>query len=404
MTAVVIVGAGQAGSQVAASLRDKRFAGRIVLVGDEPGAPYQRPPLSKTYLTGQLASARLALRPMSFYDEHDIELIAGHAVSIDRERQRLWLASGRALEYTHLVLATGARNRELSVPGAQLDGVLGLRTMADADRIRGGLGTARDIVVIGGGFIGLEFAASAAKLGRAVTVVEASPRVMTRAVSPAVSEFYRALHERHGNRVLVGAGVAALHGTTKVSAVELADGAVLPADLVVVGIGVIPNTELAAEAGLAVDNGIVVDAHMRTSDPDVSAIGDCAAYPCRHAGRQVRLESVQNAIDHGRCLADRLTGTPEPYRSVPWFWSHQFDAKLQIAGMSAGYDEAILHGDPAVGAFSVFCFRSGRLVAVESVNRVPDHMAARRLLSAGRPLSQADVVDGFDVRRFAAAS
>jgi 3-phenylpropionate/trans-cinnamate dioxygenase ferredoxin reductase component len=398
LTTVVIVGAGQAGFQVAASLRDNEYPGRVVLVGDEPGVPYQRPPLSKAYLTGALTEDRLALRPRLFYDKRDIELIAGEAVGIDRDRHRLQLAGGSELEYGHLVLATGARNRELPVPGSRLDGVLGLRTRADADRLRDRIGKTRDVVVIGGGFIGLEFAASAARLGMTVTVVELADRLMRRAVSPAVSHHYRTLHERQGNRVLSGAAVAALHGNGSVTAVELTDGTILPADLVVVGIGVVPNTEVAAEAGLAVDNGIVVDEHMSTSDPDISAIGDCAVYPSKHAGGQVRLESVQNAVDHARCLAARLTGAAEPYASVPWFWSNQFDAKLQIAGIAAGYDEAVVHGDPTDGAFSVFCFREQRLVAVESVNRVPDHMAARRLLMAGGSLHPWELDEEFDLK------
>ncbi|WP_020667769.1 NAD(P)/FAD-dependent oxidoreductase [Amycolatopsis nigrescens] len=402
MRAAVIVGAGHAGFQAAASLRDKGYPHRVVLVGDEPGVPYQRPPLSKAYLTGTLPGDKLALRPRLFYDKHDIELVAGRAVAIDREHHRLRLAGGRSLPYGHLVLATGARNRRLPGPGGNLDGVLGLRTMADADRLRERLGTARDVVVIGGGFIGLEFAASAARLGVSVTVVELADRLMRRAVSPTVSQHYRVLHERQGNRVLSGVAVAGLHGTGHVTAVELADGTVLPADLVVVGIGVVPNTELAAEAGLAVDNGIVVDEHMSTSDPDISAIGDCAAYPSRHAGGQVRSESVQNAVDHARCLAARLTGAAEPYASVPWFWSNQFDARLQIAGIAAGHDEAVVHGRPDDGGFSVFCFRERRLVAVESVNRVPDHMAARRLFTAGGSLRPSDVGEDFDLRQHVA--
>jgi len=400
---VVIVGAGQAGFQVAASLRDKGFPGPVVLVGDEPGVPYQRPPLSKAYLTGAVPGDKLALRPKLFYDKHDIELMEGHAEMIDRTRHLLRLDDGRELSYAHLVLATGARNRELPVPGGGLDGVLGLRTRNDADRLRDRLGRARDVVVVGGGFIGLEFAASTAKLGVTVTVLEMADRLMRRAVSPAVSRHYRTLHERQGNRVLFGASVVGLHGSGKVTAVELADGTVLPADLVVVGIGVVPNTELAAATGLAVDNGVVVDEHMSTSDPDISAIGDCAVYPSKHTGGQVRLESVQNAVDHARCLAARLTGAAEPYESVPWFWSNQFDARLQIAGIAAGCDEAVVHGDPDDGSFSVFCFREQRLVAVESVNRAPDHMAARRLFSSGRSLHRSDLHPGFDFRQYATA-
>lgn len=403
MTDVVIVGAGQAGFQVAASLREQGHPGRVVLVGDEPGVPYQRPPLSKAYLSGALPGERLALRPQAFYDKHDIELVCGRAVGIDRDRRRVALADERELEYGHLVLATGTRNRELPVPGAKLDGVLGLRTREDADALRERIGGARNVVVIGGGFIGLEFAAAAAKLGLSVTVLEASDRLMRRAVSPAVSAHYRELHERQGTRVLSGASVVALHGGHEVTGVELADGSVLPADLVVVGIGVVPNAELAADAGLTVDNGIVVDEHLSTSDPRISAVGDCAVYPSRHAGAPLRLESVQNAVDHARCLAARLTGAAEPYASVPWFWSNQFDARLQIAGISAGHDEAVVHGDPSAGSFSVFCFRAGQLVCVESVNRTPDHMAARKLFTAGGSLDRELLTPGFDFRQHVAA-
>lgn len=400
MRNVVVIGAGQAGFQLAASLRDRRYQGRIVLVGDEPGMPYQRPPLSKAYLTGTLAGDRLVLRPMSFYEKHGIELVRGTVSALEPDRRRVRLTDGRDLEYGHLVLATGARNRNLSVQGGGLDGVVGLRTRTDADRLRQHLGSVRDIVVIGGGFVGLEFAASATKLGHSVTVVELADRLLNRAVSPEVSRRYAVLHERHGNRVLSGTSVAGLHGDAAghVTAVETTDGTVLPARLVVVGIGVVPNTELAAEAGLAVDNGIVVDEHMATSDPDISAIGDCAAFPSRHAGAHVRVEPVQNAVDQARCLAARLTGAVEPYASLPWFWSDQFGTKLQIAGLAAGYDEAVTCGDPDSGSFSVYRFRGRRLVAVESVNRARDHMAARRLFAAGVTLSPSDVQSDLDLR------
>jgi 3-phenylpropionate/trans-cinnamate dioxygenase ferredoxin reductase component len=394
VSTVLIIGSGQAGTQVAVSLRDKGYPGRVVLVGDEPGIPYQRPPLSKAYLTEGWPNVKLALRPMSFYARYGIELVAGRAVRLDRDRHQVRLGCGRELEYAHLVLATGTRNRQLTVPGARLEGILGLRTREDADRLRARLGTARDIVVIGGGFIGLEFAASVAKLGLTVTVVELATRVMARAVSPVVSGHYETMHQRHGNRVLRGVAVAGFHGSRRgedrghVGAVELTDGTTLPADLVVVGVGVLPNCELAAEAGLAVDNGIVVDEHLSTADPDISAIGDCAAHPNRHAGGRLRLESVQNALDHARCVAARLTGGAQPYTSLPWFWSDQFDARLQIAGIADGVDEAVVHGDPGSGAFSVLRFREERLVAVESVNRVPDHVAARRLLD--RPAHPVD--------------
>jgi 3-phenylpropionate/trans-cinnamate dioxygenase ferredoxin reductase subunit len=401
MATVLVVGAGQAGVQTVASLRDAGFTGRVVLIGDESGAPYQRPPLSKAYLAGEAAADRLALRGPDYYAKQGIELVAARATEIDRTARQVLLATGESYRYDHLVLATGARNRPLPVPGADLDGVLGLRTLADADALRTRLTEARDVVVIGAGFIGLEFAAVAAKLGRPVTVVEAVDRVLARVVSPTVSAHYRRLHESHGNRVLCGSAVRRLVGERRVTGVELGDGTVLPADLVVVGIGVRPNTELAEAAGLAVDNGILVDEHLSTSDPNISAVGDCAAYPSKHAAGTVRLESVQNAVDHARCLAARWAGRATPYDAVPWFWSDQLNAKLQIAGLSAGYDQAVLHGDPETGAFSVFCFRGDRLLAVESVNRARDHVAARRLFAAGIPLSPADVrADGFDLKDF----
>ena len=402
MSTVLIIGSGQAGTQVAASLRDQGYPGRVLLVGDEPGIPYQRPPLSKAYLTEGLTDVKLALRPMSFYARYDIDLVAGRAVRVDRDRHQVRLDCGRELEYAHLVLATGTRNRQLTVPGARLEGIVGLRTRADAERLRVRLGRARHIVVVGGGFIGLEFAASAAKLGLTVTIVELATRVMARAVSPVVSAHYETLHHRHGNRVLRGAAVAGFHGSRRgeehgqVRAVELADGTTLPADLVLVGVGVVPNCELAAEAGLSVDNGIVVDEHLSTADPDISATGDCAVHPSRYARGSLRLESVQNAIDQARCVAARLTGGAEPYTALPWFWSDQFDARLQIAGVADGFDEAVVRGDPESGAFSVLRFRGERLVAVESVNRVPDHLAARRLLGRpAHPVDRSDVLAAF---------
>ncbi|HET6502162.1 MAG TPA: FAD-dependent oxidoreductase [Amycolatopsis sp.] len=399
---VVVVGAGQAGVQAAASLRGNGYPGRITLVGDEPGEPYQRPPLSKAYLEGTVGPERLTLRGSAFFAKNEIDVLPGRVTSIDRERNQVRLVDGEELGYGHLVLATGARNRELPIPGARLDGVLGLRTRGDADALRERLRAADDIVVIGAGFIGLEFAAVAAKLGRFVTIVETVDRVLARVVSPAVSAHYAALHEAHGNRIMSGRSVTRLRGDSSVTGVELSDGTVLPADLVVVGIGVRPNVELAAEAGLAVDNGILVDSGLSTSDPDISAIGDCAAYPSRFAPEPVRLESVQNAVDHARCLADKLTGGSAPYACVPWFWSDQFDAKLQIAGLATGYDRAIVQGEP--GAFSVFCFQGDDLRAVESVNRPADHMAARRLFTAGATLHPDDIGDGFELKRHLASA
>ena len=403
---VVIVGTGQGGFQVAASLREEGFAGRVVLVGDEAHLPYQRPPLSKAYLNGEADADLVRMRPETFFAEHGVDLRAGETVTrIDRAGQRVVLASGEALPYDHLVLALGARNRPLPVPGADLDGVVQLRTLGEAEALRQLLDAAREVVVVGAGFIGLEFTAVAAARGIAVTVIEAMDRPMARALSAEMSHFFRGAHERQGVRFVFGATVTRVIGTEgRATGVETADGRRFSTDLVLVGIGVIPNAELAADAGLAVANGIVVDEHLQTSDPAISAIGDCAAHPCRFiAAGLVRIESVQNAVDQARCVAGRLAGRPAPYASLPWFWSEQGKLKLQIAGLATPHDQAVVRGDPAHegkgGGFSVFCFSAGKLVGVESVNRPLDHVLARKLLAQGRDLAPVQAADpSFDLR------
>ncbi|MCS0494362.1 FAD-dependent oxidoreductase [Ancylobacter sp. MQZ15Z-1] len=382
---IVIVGAGQGGFQLAASLREMGFTGPVTLVGDEPGLPYQRPPLSKAYLKGEAGIEQLELRPAAFYADHAITRVEARAVGIDREERLLLLEGGASLPYAHLVLATGARNRPLPVPGRELGGVFYLRTRAEADALKAGLAGARHVVVVGAGFIGLEFAAVARALGHEVTVLEAAARPLARAVSPQMSAFFAEAHEAMGTKLRLGAGVVGLGGEGgRVTHVEATDGQAHPADLVLVGIGVTPNVELAAEAGLEVANGIVVDEELSTADPDISALGDAVAYPSVHAGAMARLESVQNAVDQARCIAARLTGKAVHYCAVPWFWSDQADLKLQIVGLSGPTDMAVLRGDPASRRFSVFRFHERRLTAIESVNRAADHMLGRRLL-AGRP-------------------
>lgn len=399
---VVVVGAGQAGFQAAASLREAGFGGTLTVVGDEAVAPYQRPPLSKAYLTGKATGETLALRPPGYYADHRIALRLGtRAVALDRAVRQVALASGERLPYDHLILATGARNRTLPVPGADLAGVLQLRTLADADDIRRRLAGVERVVIVGAGFIGLEFAAVAAARAIAVTVVEAAGRVMSRAVSEPVSAFFRAAHEAAGIRFAFGAGVGRIAGTDgRVAAVETADGRVVPADLVLVGIGVVPNVDLAVAAGLSVADGILVDHALLTSDPSISAIGDCAAFPSAFAGgAPTRIESVQNAVDQARCVAARLTGRAAPYAALPWFWSDQGRWKLQIAGLARPHDRTVTRGDPANGPFSVFCYREGHLVGVESVNRPADHMIARRLLAARAALAPDQAGDpSFDLR------
>jgi 3-phenylpropionate/trans-cinnamate dioxygenase ferredoxin reductase component len=402
---VAIVGAGQGGFQVASSLRQEGFAGRVLLFGDEPVIPYQRPPLSKSYLAGECGLDEVWLRPVIFYEKQDIDLVSGETVAaIERRERRLRLASGRAVSFDHLVLATGARNRSLPVPGAELDGVLGLRSLSDADALRRRLGEARAVVVIGAGFIGLEFASVAIAAGLAVHIVELTERPMGRVVSEPVSHFFTEMHRRWGATISLGTGIARIFGGNgRAEGVETSDGRRLAADLVLVCVGVVPNAELAAAAGITVENGIVVDALLATDEPAVSAIGDCANFPTRFAAGRVRLESVQNAVDQARSVAARIAGKSAPYDKVPWFWSDQRDLKLQIAGLTAGHDLAVLRGEAASGSFSVFCFRDGRLIGVESVNRPADHIAARRIL-VGEPrlLPQEAADPDYDLRALAA--
>jgi 3-phenylpropionate/trans-cinnamate dioxygenase ferredoxin reductase subunit len=402
--AVAIVGTGQAGFQAAASLRQDGFAGRIVLIGDEPVPPYQRPPLSKSYLAGDSGLEELWLRPESFYAKQEIDLIAGDTVTaIDRAGRRLNLASGAEVPWDHLVLATGARYRPLAVPGAELDGVLPLRTLADADILRERLDEAREIVVVGAGFIGLEFASVAIARGAAVHIIEVTHHPMGRVVSAPISRFFTDAHRRWGAQISLGTGVSRILGSGgRVTGVETTGGQRLPADLVLICIGVIPNSELAGEAGLAVDNGIVVDEYLVTGDPQILAIGDCANFPTPFAVGRVRLESVQNAVDQGRCVAAHIAGRPTPYDKVPWFWSDQGDLKLQIAGITTGHDASVLRGDPEGGHFSVFCFRAGRLIGVESVNQTADHVVARRLLAGEPGLTPEQAADeSYDLRAHA---
>ena len=398
---VIIVGAGQAGFQAAASLRDEKFVGRILLIGDEPHLPYQRPPLSKAALESGAQAIGLSLRPSKFFDDRMIEVRSNESVSkIDRSDQLVTLRSGETLRYDHLVLATGTRNRLLQVPGADLDGVCYLRTAADAEVLRAKLEHAKHLVVIGAGFIGLEVAAVARKRGIATTVLDIASRPMARAVSSLMSDYFHGLHAKSGAKIHMNADVAAIDGVDgKVTRIQLGIGARLAADLVLVGIGVVPNAELAASAGLLVDNGIVVDEFLTTGDPNISAIGDCAAFPAGADGMLTRLESVQNAVDQGRVLAAKLVGRQMRYASVPWFWSDQGDVKLQIVGLAAGHDEVLVSGEIDDGCFSVFCFRRKNLVAIESVNRPADHMAGRRLLKHNVRLSPEQVTAAqFDIK------
>jgi 3-phenylpropionate/trans-cinnamate dioxygenase ferredoxin reductase subunit len=398
----LIIGTGQAGFQVAASLRSEGYQEPIALLGDEPHIPYQRPPLSKAFLMGKESAESIELRPRAFYPDHNIQLLVGErAISIERAERRVKLASGTSLPYEKLVLAVGARNRLLPVAGAELDGVLYLRSLDEAAAIKERLERAQEIVVIGGGFIGLEVAAVARSLGKSVTVLEALPRLMSRVVAPVISEFYRELHASRGVKVLCSSAVSEIAGSHgKVSGVKLNDGSFFPADLVLVGIGVVPNSELAQDAGLAVANGIAVDENLRTTDESIFAIGDCAEHPNPFAGARIRLESVQNAADQAQHVAATIVGRSGAYRAVPWFWTDQFDIKLQMAGISQGHDRIVTRGNPQSSKLSVFYFQQERLLAIDSINRPLDHMIGRKLIAAGISVTPEQAADeSVDLRK-----
>ena len=380
---VAIIGAGQAAAQLIDSLRRRGHAGAITLVGDE-GFPYQRPPLSKKYLAGELGLDRLQLRQPRYFDEQRVELRLGRrATAIDRHAKQVQLVGGATLDYEHLIIATGSHPRRLKMPGADLAGVHYLRSLSDADHLRTEVHVGQRAVIIGGGYIGLEVAATLRQLGLEVTVLEMADRVMNRVVAEPVSRYYEREHASHGVKIELDVGVLALQGDTngRVCAVETNRGAIA-ANLVVVGIGVLPTDELAQNAGLACDNGIVVDEYCRTSDQAIFAIGDCSNQPSAHYGRRVRLESVDNAFEQANTVATNITGTPTKHDRVPWFWSDQYHHKLLIVGLADGHDQAILRGDQANHSFSVCYLRDGEFIAIDTVNMAKDQMAARKLIAS----------------------
>jgi len=394
MNRILIIGAGQAGLQVAEALRKRGYGGALCLIGEEAWPPYQRPPLSKQYLAGDFADERLYFRPLGHYTKLNVDLrLATRVTALDRAARQVTLASGETLAYDGLALTTGTRVRPLPVPGADHPAVCYLRGLADAQAIKSRLAVARRVVVIGGGFIGLEVAATARARGCDVHVVEALDRLMARVMPPVVSDFFANLHRGHGTQLRFGAQVTAIADTASGVAVRLQDGTALPADLIIAGIGVLPNQELAAAAGLTCSNGIEVDEFACTSDPVIVAAGDCTWHRNRLFDAPHRLESVQNAVDQAKVAAASLLGQRQPYADLPWFWSDQFDVKLQIAGLSAGHDQCVVRGAPTPAGFSVYYFKAGRLLAVDSLNRPADHMLARRLLSAGTAVTPAQAGD-----------
>lgn len=389
---LVIVGGGQAAAQAVTTLRQQRFLGPITLLGEEPYAPYQRPPLSKKYLAGELPRERLALKPASFYAEHGVTLELGRrAEELELSRRRVLLNDGRTLEYDRLLLATGSRVRKIAAPGSELAGVQYLRTIADADAITTSLAPHARVLLVGAGYIGLEVAAVATQRGFKVTVLEAADRAMARVVCREVSQFYHGIHTAAGVELHYGATVRAFHGEHRVAAVETADGRRFPCDIAIVGIGIVPNVELAQAAGLACDNGIVVDEHARTADPRVVAAGDCTNQPLPLLSRRVRLESVSNAIHQAKVAAGTLSGTPAAQTELPWFWSDQYDVKLQIAGLSQGYDDVVVRGDPASRSFAAYYLARGRLIAVDAINSPREFLQGKKLVSAGFTV-EADVL------------
>jgi 3-phenylpropionate/trans-cinnamate dioxygenase ferredoxin reductase subunit len=384
VSGMVIVGAGLAGLTVAETLRTEGYEGPITLLGDEPCGPYHRPPLSKGYLLGDTQEAQLVMRAPELMAKKNITLKVGAGVTaIDRAAKQLTLADGSKLAYDCLALCTGSRLRPLPLAGADLNGVFGLRSLADSKAIAAALETAQSVVVIGGGFIGLEVAAAARKKGKAVTVLEAADRLMARVVAPLISQFYFDLHAGNGVEVVLGAMVSELVGRDgHIAAVKTRDGREFAADLLIVGIGILPNAELAQAAGIECDGGIVVDACSRSCDAAIVAAGDCTARRTEDGGLR-RLESVQNAVEQGKSAAFALLGRERAFNAAPWFWSDQYEVKLQMVGLTAGFDQVVTRGDPANRKFSAFYYKAGKLIAIDSLNQPAEHMSGRKLFEKG---------------------
>jgi 3-phenylpropionate/trans-cinnamate dioxygenase ferredoxin reductase subunit len=391
----VIVGAGQAGADVTGALRTAGYTGSITLIGDEAYAPYRRPPLSKAFLAGEATLESLYIKAPAAYTKQAVDCHFGTGVeAIDRAARQVRLYDGTTVPYEHLVLATGGRARRLSLPGAEHPNVHYIRTVDDILRLKEQFHAGSKLVIIGGGYIGLEVAAVGRKKELQVTLIEAMPRVLARVTTPDLSAFYERVHRKHGVDIRTGVGVHEFEGDPKVHTVVLTDGTRLPADLVIVGIGLVPNTELAEAAGLPVSNGIVVDQFTRTADPNIYAIGDCSNHVNEfYPGRRLRLESVPNATEQARVCAAAICGKPTPYNAVPWFWSDQYNLKLQMVGLSEGYDQSVVRGDMDTEAFSVFYLREGTLIAADTVSRAQDFMIAKRLIAERAKVTAAALAD-----------
>lgn len=391
---VLIVGAGQAGGETASMLRQQGFTGRIVLIGDEAYVPYRRPPLSKTFLSGDATLESLFIKPQATYDKSNIECRFGTSVeAIDRAAHCVRLFDGSTIEYGKLVLATGGRPRRMALPGADHPNVHYVRTIADIVRLKEQFASGKRLVIIGGGYIGLEAASVGIKKGLQVTVVEALSRVLARVTAPEISAFYERVHRERGVDLRTGVGVHAFEGEALVDTVVLADGTRLAADLIIAGIGLVPNTELAEAAGLEVSNGIVVDTASRTADPDIYAAGDCAQQQNMFYGQSMRLESVPNAIEQARVVVAAILGKPAEFNAVPWFWSDQYELKLQMVGLSQGFDQLVVRGDINGESFSAFYLKEGVVISADAVNRAPDFVVAKRLVAERVRVDAAQLAD-----------
>ncbi len=391
MSGIVVIGAGQAAGQAAASLRQEGYEGPVTILGDEAQAPYQRPPLSKAYLSGEIGMDRVLVRPEKFYHDKDITLKTNtRVVSIDRGNKSVTTEAGDTIPYTKLLIATGSRPRILTIPGSDLSGIHYLRTIDDVDRIRVAMQTASRLCIVGGGYIGLEVAAISVTAGLKVTVVEAMDRILQRVTTPEMSEYYHKLHTSRGVNIMVNTGVEGFDGDGSVSAVLCGDTRV-ETDLVIVGIGIIPNVELAEAAGLECGNGILVDDHGCTSDPDIYAAGDCTNHPNPVLDRRLRLESVPNAMEQTRVACSNMLGGDKVYAAVPWFWSDQYELKLQMVGFSSDGDSSCVRGDKDADQFAVFYLNSGRVVAVDAVNSPREFMVCKQLY--GKPADPAALAD-----------
>lgn len=390
----VIVGAGHAAAQLIATLRQRGWSGPIRLIGDEGQVPYQRPPLSKAYLAGEVDAEKLAIRPEAFYAKHDVDIVADRVTAIDRDAKTVTLAAGNIVAYDKLALCTGARVIRLPLPGADLPGVHYLRTLTDVEAIKNDLAAVKRAVVIGGGYIGLETTASLRKLGKDVVVLEMADRLLQRVTAPEVSAFYHRFHTEQGVDIVTSAAAARIKGTGRVEQVVCSDGCAFPADLVIIGVGIKPVTELAQAAGLSVDDGIVVDEFCQTADPDIVAAGDCASQRDPQTGQHRRLESVPSAVEQAKSAAAAICGEPVAQTSLPWFWSDQYDLKLQMAGLNRGHDQVTIRGQSDSGdSFAAFYFREGRMIAADCINRPQEFMLAKRLLGKGQSLDPETVGD-----------